>query len=169
MIAGLGFTTRHASNGLFESLLHWLFFLISKVLLSRTSTSFYLNWHNRDEDCRLYRRHTNLCQFPLILFIWNITAVIGYDNKEKSVRFQRKPYMFLPSQTDVIDSWNRRSVPMFLILDNLKGLIWITTYTNYKISCAPNSLIFVRKNSCYSELFGSIYSRYCRKRSYFLH
>lgn len=145
-----------------------LFFLISKVLLSRTSTSFYLNWHNRDEDCRLYRRHTNLCQFPLILFIWNVTVVIGYDNKEKSVRFQRKPYMFLPSQTDVIDSWNRRSVPMFLILDNLKGLIWITTYTNYKISCAPNSLIFVRKNS-YSELFGSIYSRYCRKRSYFLH
>lgn len=168
MIAGLGFTTRHASNGLFESLLHWRFFLISKVLLSRTSTSFYLNWHNRDEDCRLYRRHTNLCQFPLILFIWNVTVVIGYDNKEKSVRFQRKPYMFLPSQTDVIDSWNRRSVPMFLILDNLKGLIWITTYTNYKISCAPNSLIFVRKNS-YSELFGSIYSRYCRKRSYFLH
>lgn len=145
-----------------------LFFLISKVLLSRTSTSFYLNWHNRDEDCRLYRRHTNLCQFPLILFIWNVTVVIGYDNKEKSVRFQRKPYRFLPSQTDVIDSWNMRSVPMFLILDNLKGLIWITTYTNYKISCAPNSLIFVRKNS-YSELFGSIYSRYCRKRSYFLH
>lgn len=68
-----------------------LIFLISKVLLSRTSTSFYLNWHNRDEDYRLYRRHTNLCQFPLILFIWNITTVIGYDNKEKLVRFQRKP------------------------------------------------------------------------------
>lgn len=89
-IAGLGFTTRHATVDSNLPCID-LFFLISKVLLSRTSTSFYLNWHNRDEDYRLYRRHTNLCQFPLILFIWNITTVIGYDNKEKLVRFQRKP------------------------------------------------------------------------------
>lgn len=131
-----------------------LFFLISKVLLSRTSTSFYLNWHNRDEDYRLYRRHTNLCQFPLILFIWNITTVIGYDNKEKTSAIPKEAldvpavadrcYRFIKQAfgSNVFNPWQLKRLDLNHDLHKLKNFLRCKLFDFcQKKLVLPNSLL----------------------------